>query len=149
MQDRRARKQSRRGSHRVSARAGSARNAVRHGVLAEPDPERVNDCWHILGDTQRWGLTDSPEALTGRELAALALADSEARLDAAHAHYVACQPEGVDPDMRKMSERARGLPLHGRHAGREPSARPSAGYFEWSGLTPGRGPRASGWRCGT
>ena len=32
-------------------------------------------------------------------MAALALADSEARLDAAHAHFVACQPEEVDPDL--------------------------------------------------
>lgn len=90
----------------MSTRAGSARNAVRHGVLAEPDPGRVHELLgHILGDTQGGGaLTDSPDALTGRaltarELAALALADSEARLDAAYAHYVACQPKGVDPDM--------------------------------------------------
>lgn len=85
----------------MSTRADSARNAVRHGVLAEPDPKRVKDLLgHILGDTQGGGaLTESPEVLTGRELAALALADSEARLDAAHAHYVACQPEDVDPDM--------------------------------------------------
>ena len=87
----------------MSTRAGSARNAVRHGVLAEPDPERVKDLLgHILGDTQGGGaLTDSPDALTAQKLAALALADSEARLDAAYAHYVACQPEGVDPDMAK------------------------------------------------
>ena len=90
----------------MSTRAGSARNAVRHGVLAEPDPGRVHELSeHILGNTQGSGaLTDSPDAPTGRllrerELAALALADSEARLDAAHAHYVACQPEDVDPDM--------------------------------------------------
>jgi hypothetical protein len=70
-------------------------------VLAEPDPARVHELLgHILGDTQGGGaLADSPDALTGRELAALALADSEARLDAAHAHYIACQPEDVDPDM--------------------------------------------------
>ena len=79
---------------------------MRHGVLAEPEPGRVRELLgHILGDTQGGGgLTDSPDtltsrALTARELAALALADSEARLDEAHAHYVACQPEGVDPDM--------------------------------------------------
>ena len=85
----------------MSTRAGSARNALRHGVLAEPDPERVEDLLgYILGDSQGGAaLTDSPDALTARELAALALADSEARLDAAHAHYVACQPEDVDPDM--------------------------------------------------
>ena len=85
----------------MSTRAGSARNAVRHGVLAEPDPERVKDLLgHILGDTQGGeALTDSLEVFTERELTALALADSEARLDAAHAHYVACQPEDVDPDM--------------------------------------------------
>ena len=85
----------------MSTRAGSARNAVRHGVLAEPAPERVRELLgHILGDPESGGgLTDSSGALTGRELAALALADSEARLDAAHAHYVACQPEDVDPDM--------------------------------------------------
>ena len=90
----------------MSTRAGSARNAVRHGVLAEPDPERVKGLLgHILGDAQGGGApTGSLGALTGRaltdrELAALALADSEARLDAAHAHYIACQPEGVDPDM--------------------------------------------------
>jgi cysteinyl-tRNA synthetase len=68
-------------------------------VLSEPDPERVNDILtNILEDVPSGG------AFTGRELAALALADSEARLDAAHAHYVACQPEGVDPDMRKLSD---------------------------------------------
>lgn len=74
---------------------------MRHGVLAEPDPERVHELLgHILGDSQgAEAPTDSTVALTGRELAALALADSEARLDAAHAHYVACQPEDVDPDM--------------------------------------------------
>ena len=90
----------------MSTRAGNARNAVRHGVLAEPEPGRVRELLrHILGNTQGGGaLTDSPDALTGRllterELAALALADSEARLDAAHAHYVACQPEDADPDM--------------------------------------------------
>ena len=85
----------------MSTRAGSSKNAVRHGVLAEPDPGRVRELLgHILGDNQGGEtLTDNPDALTGRELAALALADSEARLDAAHAHYVACQPEDVDPDM--------------------------------------------------
>ena len=85
----------------MSTGAGNTRNALRHGVLAEPDPGRVRELLgHILGDTQSGrALTDSPDALTGRELAALALADSEARLDAAHAHYVACQPEDVDPDM--------------------------------------------------
>ena len=78
----------------MSARPASAQNAHRHGVLGEPNPERVNDILtNILGDVPSGG------AFTGRELAALALADSEARLDAAHAHYVACQPEGVDPDM--------------------------------------------------
>ena len=82
----------------MSARPASTKNARRHGVLSEPDPERVNDILtNILGDVPSGG------AFTGRELAALALADSEARLDAAHAHYVACQPEGVDPDMRKLS----------------------------------------------
>ena len=92
----------------MSTRAGSSKNAVRHGVLAEPDPGRVRELLgHILGDNQGGEtLTDSPDALmgralTGRELAALALADSEARLDAAHAHYISCQPEGVDPDMAK------------------------------------------------
>ena len=85
----------------MSTRAGSARNAVRHGVLAEPKQERIHELLgHILGNAQGGGaLTGSLDALTGRELAALALADSEARLDAAHAHYVACQPEDVDPDM--------------------------------------------------
>ena len=90
----------------MSTGAGSARNAVRHGVLAEPKPERVHELLgHILGDAQGGRApTDSPDSLTGRvlterELAALALADSEARLDTAHAHYVACQPEDVDPDM--------------------------------------------------
>ena len=83
----------------MSARPASAKNARRHGALSEPDPERVNDILtNILGDVPSGG------AFTGRELAALALADSEARLDAAHAHYVACQPEGVDPDMRKLSD---------------------------------------------
>ena len=83
----------------MSARPASAKNARRHGVLSEPDPERVNDILtNILGDVPSGG------AFTGRELAALALADSEARLDAAHAHYVACQPEDVDPEMRKLSD---------------------------------------------
>ena len=83
----------------MSARPANAQNARRHGVLSEPDPERVNDILtNILEDVPSGG------AFTGRELAALALADSEARLDAAHAHYVACQPEGVDPDMRKLSD---------------------------------------------
>ena len=89
----------------MSARPASAKNARRHGVLSEPDPERVNDILtNILGDAPSGGTFTGAEALTGRELAALALADSEARLDAAHAHYVACQPEGVDPDMRKLSD---------------------------------------------
>ena len=85
----------------MSTRSGNAKNAVRHGVLAEPDPGRVQELLgHILGNTQSGGaLTGSLDALTERELAALALADSEARLDAAHAHYVSCQPEGVDPDI--------------------------------------------------
>ena len=85
----------------MSTRAGNAKNAVSQGVLAEPDRGRVCELLgHILGDTQgAEALTDSREALTERELAALTLADSEARLDAAHAHYVACQPEDVDPDM--------------------------------------------------
>ena len=87
----------------MSTRAGSAKNAVRHGALAEPEPGRVRELLgHILGDTRGGGaLTESLDALTGHELAALALADSEAWLDAAHAHYVACQPEGVDHDMAK------------------------------------------------
>lgn len=85
----------------MSTRAGNAKNAVRHGVLAEPDPGRVHELLvHILGDAQSGdALINSPHAFTERELAALALADSEARLDAAHAHYVSCQPEDVDPDM--------------------------------------------------
>ena len=69
-------------------------------MLSEPDPERINDLLtHILGDAPSGGTFTGAEALTGRELAALALADSEARLDAAHAHFVACQPEEVDPDL--------------------------------------------------
>ena len=69
-------------------------------MLSEPDPERVNDLLkNILGNAPSGGTFTGEEALTGRELAALALADCEARLDAAHAHYVACQPEEVDPDL--------------------------------------------------
>jgi len=84
----------------VSARPANAQNARRHGVLSEPDPERVNDLLtNILGDAPSSGTFTGAEALTERELAALALADSETRLDAAHAHYVACQPEEVDPDL--------------------------------------------------
>ena len=85
----------------MSNRPGSAKNAVRHGVLAEPDPARALELLgHILGNTKIGEkLANRQQPLTERELAALALADSEARLDAAHAHYVACQPEDVDPDM--------------------------------------------------
>ncbi|WP_354689779.1 hypothetical protein [Lentibacter algarum] len=69
-------------------------------MLSEPDPERVNDLLtNILGDAPTDGALRGAKAFTGRELAALALADCEARLDAAHAHYVACQPEEVDPDL--------------------------------------------------
>ena len=83
----------------MSARPASAKNARRPGVLGEPNPERVNRILtNILGDVPSGG------AFTDRELAALALADSEARLDAAHTHYVACQPEDVDPEMRKLSD---------------------------------------------
>ena len=69
-------------------------------MLSEPDPERVNDLLsNILGHAPNDLAFTGAESFTGRELAALALADSEARLDAAHAHYVACQPEEVDPDL--------------------------------------------------
>ena len=89
----------------MSARPANAQNARRHGVLSEPNPERVNDLLtNILGDAPSDGLLTGAEALTERELAALALADSEARLDAAHAHYVACQPEDADLEMSKLSD---------------------------------------------
>ena len=89
----------------MSARPANAQNAKRHGVLSEPDPERVYSLLtNILGNAQSGGTFTGAEALTGRELAALALADSEARLDAAHAHYVACQPEEVDPDLAYCTE---------------------------------------------
>ena len=89
----------------MSSRPANAQNARRHGVLSEPDPERVNDLMtNILGDAPSGGALRGAEAFTGRELVALALADSEVRLDAAHAHYLACQPEEVDPEMRKMSD---------------------------------------------
>ena len=89
----------------MSARPANAQNARRHGVLSEPDPERVSDLLtNILGDAPTDGALRGAEAFTGRELAALALADSEARLDAAHAHYVACQPEDANLEMSKLSD---------------------------------------------
>ena len=89
----------------MSARPAKAQNARRHGVLSEPDPESVKDLLtNILGAAPSSGTFTGAAALTERELAALALADSEVRLDAAHAHYVACQPEDADVEMRKMSD---------------------------------------------
>ena len=71
--------------------AGRAKdNARRYGVRAAPSSDDVGA--HLTRILGRAPLPGELEAPTPRLAAALRLADCEARLDRAHAHYAAAQP---------------------------------------------------------
>ena len=77
-------------------------NARRHGVRAAPHSDEVGGhLARILGRAPLPGELDAP---TPRLAAALRLADCEARLDRAHAHYAAAQPRDRRRDLDHLQE---------------------------------------------
>ena len=83
--------------------AGRAKdNARRHGVRAAPSSDDMGaHLTRILGRAPLPGELDAP---TPRLAAALRLADCEARLDRAHAHYAAAQPRDRHGDLDHLQE---------------------------------------------